>query len=144
MKSGTPFIFQIEGRDFAVVLGLSEVAVIEKTMQTPFDGVLGMMRQGFTSALTCVFETVARERTDVGWQPVPLDRMMAVIGALEPEAPRPPEAPKDWEPPPRRSLFAIALGEAVTALGNGLGLRAEPSPTPLPNGSGSASTRKRS
>lgn len=124
---GAPVPFTVGDREFAVVLGLKEVAAIEKAMATPLHAVVNMLMEGFTSAMVTVGEHAVREKTGVGYQPIATDQ----LGSLY--------ATKD-----AAAEFAKALVEAVNALGNGLGLQATPAPTPSPSGSGSGSTRKRS
>lgn len=108
-----PIFVQANGGDYQVLLGLDELADLEKACGGGLSEIFSKMQAGHLSILIQVIGSVVKKKTEVGYQALDLAEIGPLAGSAQ---------------------IGVALGQAVAALGNALGLMA---PSPVASGSGS-------
>lgn len=108
-----PFFADFQGIRYQVLLGLDELANLEKACGGGLPEIFSKMQAGHLSILIQVIGSVVKKETEVGFQPLDLSEIGPLAGSEE---------------------IGVALGQAMAALGNALGLTA---PSPVASGSGS-------
>jgi hypothetical protein len=108
-----PIFVDVNGVSYQVLLGLDELAGIEKACNGGLSEIFSKMQGGHLSVLIQVIAGVVKKKTEVGYQPLELNEVGPLAQSAE---------------------LGAALGQAVAALGNALGLMA---PSPVASGSGS-------
>lgn len=120
--SAKPIIVDLNGTSYQVLMGLDELARIEKACDGGLSDIFSRMQAGHLSVLIQVIAGVVKKKTEVGYQALDLSEVGPLAQSAE---------------------IGQALGQAVQSLGNALGLMA-PSPPVSGNGSPQASPSKAS
>jgi hypothetical protein len=112
-----PVPFTVGKEKYQVMLGLTEVAQIEKACEAGFPTVMNQLQMGFLSAIITVASVSVKRISEVGPIPVEMNEVGLIVNDQE-------------------AAFVKALAEATQQLGNVLGLQ-EPSKKPSKSGSAS-------
>lgn len=113
----TPVPFAVGESQYQVVLGLAEVAQIEKTCEAGFPTVMNQLQMGFLSAIYTVASISVKVKNDLGFVPIEMNEVGLICNDKD-------------------AGFVKALAKATEQLGNVLGLQ-EPSKKPSKSGSAS-------
>ncbi len=113
----TPVPFTVGESQYQVVLGLSEVAQIEKACEAGFPTVMNQLQMGFLSAIYTVASVSVKVKNDLGFVPIEMNEVGLICND-------------------KKAGFIKALATATEQLGNVLGLQ-EPSKKPSKSGSAS-------
>ncbi len=113
----TPVPVTVGEFQYQVVLGLAEVAQIEKACEAGFPTVMNQLQMGFLSAIYTVASVSVKVKNDLGFVPIEMNEVGLICNDKD-------------------SGFVKALATATEQLGNVLGLQ-EPSKKPSKSGSAS-------
>jgi hypothetical protein len=113
----TPVPFTFGESQYQVVLGLAEVAQIEKACEVGFPTVMNQLQMGFLSAIYTVASVSVKVKNDLGFVPIEMNEVGLICNDKD-------------------AGFVKALATATEQLGNVLGLQ-EPSKKPSKSGSAS-------
>jgi hypothetical protein len=95
--------FTVEGKEFAVELGLDTVVVLEKELSEGINSIMSCMAKGHLATFIIVILKTVKKATEVGFQSIEPEEVGDVLADQGAE-------------------FGLAFGRSVEALGNAYGL----------------------